>query len=106
MKKLLLVIILLISLCSCSNSFDKERWLKEPEKRNSIVNSLINKYELEGMTETQIVDLLGEPEQKVDEPFRQYVYYLGRAGLGVDDRLLRLNFNNNGEIESYKVTHD
>jgi len=106
MKKFFLLMLLITILCSCSNQFDKERWLEEPEKRNSMVSSLINKYTLEGMTETQIVDLLGEPAQIVDEPSLQYVYYLGRAGLGVDDRLLRINFNTNGELMSYEVTQD
>lgn len=106
MKKLPFVIILILILCSCSNQFESEKWLKEPEKRSSMVYDLINKYELEEMTETQIVDLLGKPEQIVEEPFREYVYYLGRAGLGVDDSLLRLKFNNDGELESYKITSD
>lgn len=47
-----------------------------------MVQSLINKYELKGMTEAEIIDLLGEPAQKLDQPSRQYVYYLGKAGLG------------------------
>ncbi|WP_339286172.1 hypothetical protein [Paenibacillus sp. FSL R5-0486] len=57
------------------------------------------------MTETEIIDLFGEPEQKFDEPSRQY-YYLGRAGVGVDDSLLRLSFDKNGELESHDVSHD
>lgn len=106
MKKIFLSLILLLILSSCSNQFNKEKWLEAPEKRNSMVYSLINKYELEGMTETEIVNLLGEPAEKLDEPDRQYVYYLGRAGLGVDDSLLRLSFNQNGELESHEITHD
>ena len=107
MKKMLLSIAILLILCACTNNrFDQETWLNEPEKRNSMVHSLINQFELVGMTETEIIALLGEPAQKVDEPSRQYVYYLGRAGLGVDDSLLRLNFNNDSEIESHEVTHD
>lgn len=58
------------------------------------------------MTNTEIIDLLGEPEQMLDEPSPQFVYYLGRAGLGVDDSLLRLYFNKNGELESHEITHD
>jgi hypothetical protein len=106
MKKIVLSVLLLLILCSCSSQFNKETWLKEPDKRNDMVQSLINKHELKGMTEAEVIDLLGEPAQKLDEPYRQYVYYLGRAGLGVDDSLLRLNFNKNGELESHEVTHD
>ncbi|GLX68216.1 hypothetical protein MU1_25610 [Paenibacillus glycanilyticus] len=71
-----------------------------------MVHSLIKKYHLVGMSEAEIVDLLGKPSLKVDEPTRQYVYYLGRAGLGVDDSLLRLYFNNNGELDRHEITHD
>jgi len=70
------------------------------------MSSLTSKYELEGMTESQIVDLLGVPSQIANEPWRHYVYYLGRAGLGVDDRLLYLNFDHNGKLENYRVRQD
>lgn len=106
MKKIVLSLLLLLILCSCSNQFNKKTWFEEAEKRTSMVYSLINSYELKGMTETEIIDLLGEPEQKLDEPSRQYVYYLGRAGLGVDDSLLRLSFDKNGELESHEISHD
>lgn len=58
------------------------------------------------MTETEIIGLLGEPEQKLDELSRQYVYYLGRAGLGGDDRLLRLDFFNKLESPIYNGCPD
>ncbi|NUU74449.1 hypothetical protein [Paenibacillus xylanilyticus] len=107
MKRMMLSVLLLLILSACNNNqFDKETWLTEPEKRNSMVYSLKNKYELIGMTETEIIDLLGEPAQKVNEPSLQYVYYMGRAGYGVDDSLLRLNFNKDSEIESHEVTND
>jgi len=107
MKKIILSCLVLLILSSCSSrQFDQEAWMKEPEKRSGMVSSLTGKYELKGMTETEIIDLLGEPEEKLDEPSRQYVYYLGRAGLGVDDSLLRLSFDENGELESHRVTHD
>ncbi|WP_091182724.1 hypothetical protein [Paenibacillus catalpae] len=106
MKKIVLSFLLLVILCSCSSQFNKETWLEEPDKRNDMVHSLIKMYELKGMTETEIIDLLGEPAEKREEPSRQFVYYLGRAGLGVDDSLMRLNFNKNGELESHEVSHD
>lgn len=106
MKKVLPSLLLLLVLCACGTPFDKEQWLTEPDSRNSMVDSLANKHKLEGMTEEEIIDLLGEPAQKLDEPARQFVYYLGRAGLGVDDSLLKLHFNQKGGLESYEITHD
>lgn len=106
MKKVFVSLLLLLILCACGTPFSSEQWLAEPDSRNSMVDSLINNHKLEGMTEKEIVDLLGEPAQKLDEPARQFVYYLGRAGLGVDDSLFKLHFNQNGELKSYEITHD
>jgi hypothetical protein len=107
MKKFVFASLLLLILCSCSStSFNKETWSNEPEKRNGILQSLVKQHELKGMTEADIIDLLSEPAQKLDEPSRQFIYYLGRAGFGVDDSLLRLYFNEEGMVKRYEVTHD
>lgn len=45
--------------------------------------SLLDKYELKGKTVNEIISLLGEPGEKLDEPVLEYVYYIGRAGLGL-----------------------
>jgi hypothetical protein len=57
------------------------------------------------MTEEEVTNLLGKPEQKVEEPTLQYVYYLGRAGLGVKDTLLVLEFNSSGTVESHRIRY-
>jgi len=105
-KRITFVLLVLIFLCSCSNQFNKDIWLEEPDKRNDMVYNFVNNYDIKGMTKEEITSLLGEPEQKVDAPAIQYVYYLGRAGFGVDDSLLRLYFDQKETIESYKITHD
>ncbi|MFB9324553.1 hypothetical protein ACFFSY_01190 [Paenibacillus aurantiacus] len=106
MKQIVLALLVLLVLCSCRNQFDQTAWFDEPDQRSGMVEDLIHTYELIGMTENGIIQLLGKPEHKQDEPARQFVYYLGRAGLGVDDRLLRLDFNANGEVEHHEITHD
>ncbi|RIX51427.1 hypothetical protein D3P08_16030 [Paenibacillus nanensis] len=106
MKKISFAMLVLVMLCSCSGSFHKEKWAEEPESRKGMVNSMLSQYELEGMTATEIIDLLGEPEQRLEEPSVQFVYYLGSAGLGVDDSLLRLYFNRDGQLERHEITHD
>jgi hypothetical protein len=68
-----------------------------------MVYDMLEKNELKGKQEDEIISLLGEPEQKIDEPVLQFVYYLGRAGLGVDDMLLVLQFDQNGKLESHKI---
>lgn len=103
--KLLLALVLLFSLSACVKAFDGEKWSENREERGSMMDSLQKKHELKGMTEDEIIDLLGEPESK-EESERTFVYYLGRASLGVDDRLLKLYFSEDGKVESYQITSD
>ncbi|MBW7454174.1 hypothetical protein ACFOLF_26420 [Paenibacillus sepulcri] len=68
MKKIFLSLVLLLFLCACQNQFNSKGWLDNPEKRNSMVDNLLDNYDLKGKTEDEIISLLGEPEQKIDQP--------------------------------------
>ncbi len=105
--KLLLALVLLLSLTACVKAFDEEKWSGNREERGSMMGSLQKKHELKGMTKDELVKLLGEPDSKQEEGTeRQFVYYLGRASLGVDDSLLKLYFSEDGVVESYQITND
>ncbi|WP_340024288.1 hypothetical protein MHI24_04050 [Paenibacillus sp. FSL K6-1096] len=104
MKKIIFSVVMLLILCSCSQ-FDPETWQKEPEKRQGMINSLTSKYELKGMTENEIIDLLGDPGEKSTEPSPQYLYYIGSAGLGVKVTLLQLQFDENGKVETHDIIY-
>lgn len=108
MKKLLLIssLLLLLFLSACQNKFSSDAWIDHPGKRNRMVEDLLVKSDLKGMTQDEIISLLGEPEQRITSPVPQFVYYLGRAGLGVDDLLFKLQFDTNGKLESHEITHD
>jgi len=84
-------------------SFDSDKWKDKPEERNRMVSSLLNTHELVGMTEDEIITLLGKPDEKKESPENQFVYLLGRAGLGVDDYLLILQFDDHGKLESHRT---
>lgn len=104
MKKIIISFLMVLILCSCSQ-FDQEAWLKEPEKRHDMMGSLTSKYKLKGMTENEIIDLLGEPAEQLTEPSRQFLYYIGSAGLGVKVTLLQLHFDENGKVESHDIIY-
>jgi len=70
-----------------------------------MVSSLISKYKLKGMTENEIFDLLGEPSEKLTDPSRQFLYYIGSAGLGVKATLLQLYFDEDGKVESHDIIY-
>lgn len=104
MKKIAISFLLVAILCSCS-SFDQDTWLKEPDKRHDMVSSLTSKYKLKGMIESEVIDLLGEPAEKLTEPSRQFLYYIGGAALGVKVTLLQLHFDKNGKVESHDIVY-
>lgn len=104
MKKIIISFLMVLILSSCSH-FDQETWNKEPEKRDGMISSLTSKYKLKGMTENEIIDLLGEPAEKLTEPSRQFLYYIGSAGLGVKVNLLQLHFDEDGKVESHDIIY-
>ncbi|MMZ69771.1 hypothetical protein D1872_326720 [compost metagenome] len=57
------------------------------------------------MTENEIIDLLGEPAEKLTEPSRQFLYYIGSVGLGVKVNLLQLHFDEDGKVESHDIIY-
>lgn len=105
MKKIIFSVALLLILSSCSSQFDQETWHEEPEKRQDMINSLTSNYELKGMTGNEIIDLLGEPADKITEPPQQFLYYIGNAGLGVKVTLLQLQFDENGKVETHDIIY-
>ena len=120
MKKIIILVMVVIILCSCSRlnerdqseqsnqseQFDQQLWLNEPEQRESLVRSLTNNYQLKGMTEEEIIDLLGEPDQIISESSKQYLFFIGYGGfVGINVSLLQLQFDANGKVESHSVIH-
>lgn len=67
--------------------------------RWNMVSDLEDKYELEGMTTSQIVELLGEPDNKSRT---EWAYYLGMAGRGIDTGTLSLTIES-GRVKSFRI---
>lgn len=97
-------------LCGCekSDTFTTERWLNDPENRTAIIDDLLANYPLVGMTEQEIIDLLGKNTNtsyfKADNRF---VYRLGdeRGLMSIDSEWLLIDFEN-GIVADYSVTSD
>jgi len=99
-----LSVVLLLVLSACGAiAFDSDKWKDKPGERDRMVSSLLHTHELVGMTEDEIITLLGKPDEKKEEPDNEFVYLLGRAGLGVDDNLLILKFTEQGKLESHHI---
>jgi hypothetical protein len=67
----LLISIILLS-CQSQERFDKVKWQMRddpafpPRSRKAMLQDLTSNYKLEGMSSSQIVELLGEPDNKDD----------------------------------------
>lgn len=72
--------------CEKEQTFSSERWKNEPEKREQMVRSLLNEYNLVGMSEDDVKALLGEEDrqqssfkgdQNYYSPESTLVYFIG-----------------------------
>ncbi len=96
---------------SCSTrydtEFDSEKWKTWNESESTMTlrwdmrKDLIKKHKLIGLTASEVIELLGEPENKSDTEFR---YYLGMARFGIDTGSLSLTIEN-GKVIDYKIWH-
>lgn len=92
--------------------FTVNKWFKAPNDRTNIVSDLLEKYKLIGMTEEEIISLLGEEENYANtktsfkiskayyEPENTIVYYLGVDYM--DDRWLIICLDN-GIVSNYSI---
>ncbi len=80
-------IIAFLGVFTWSRTFTVGKWMENPEKRYKIVADMLSKYEIEGMTEQEIIGLLGEETEDAPEGFKYprgsfpndstLTYYLG-----------------------------
>ena len=94
------------------HTFTAEKWTKEPDNRRKMVTDLLKKHKLVGMTEEEVISLLGEEETyaktkisfKISrtyfEPENTLVYYLGVDYM--DDMWLIISLDN-GIVSSYCI---
>lgn len=120
-KKYVIAICLLILLLPCTyfglimsknysiSLFNEERWTKKPDERVYMVDNLLYKYKLKGMTKDEVKKLLGEPTKT--EYFKtpsNFVYYLGpeRGFIRIDSEWLTIDFDDKGMVNSFGIARD
>ena len=84
---LLLVVVSAFCAFKYQHTFSKSKWDTNKEERYKIVNDMLGKYQLIGMSESDVIQLLGEEDSNEKTSFKiskQYfppdatlVYYLG-----------------------------
>lgn len=80
------------------HSFSTEKWVNIPDERALFVNDLLSDYRLIGMSENEILDLLGPNDNQMGTFLQdnRYVYCLGLEGqlFKIDNQWLVLDFTN------------
>lgn len=91
------------------HSFSTEKWITEPDKRALFVNDLLTDHNLIGMSENEVLELLGEHDNRMGTFVQddRYVYCLGLEGqlFKIDNQWLILDFTN-GLVSEYAVRMD
>lgn len=92
-----------------AHSFSGSRWINDPDARDMMVNDLINRVGLLGLTEEEVTDLLGREDSqqsafKIDRtyypPESTLVYYIGEDLLERKWLILSLQ---NGIVDSISI---
>ncbi len=89
------------------HTFTTEKWLEYPGQRAKMAADLFEDYELVGMTENEIISLLGQNDNECGK-FNQdnrFVYYLGEERTIIDSEWLLIDFEN-GVVKEYSITMD
>ncbi|MCA4809993.1 hypothetical protein IF128_09595 [Empedobacter stercoris] len=88
--------------------FDSNKWKTENlnsennwNLRWSMMNDLRNNYQIKGLTQKEIIELLGTPENIINNQFR---YFLGYSGKGINTGILVLTFDENNKVLNFIVT--
>lgn len=105
---LILTIIIAGILYQYQHSFSTAKWERNPDERTKIVDDLLGDYDLIGMRESDIIDLLGNDNNDYgyfNEKDR-FVYYLGpeRGLISIDSEWLILDFADGVVVNCYITT--
>jgi hypothetical protein len=89
-----------------ANSFDSSKWkaLRNSSERDNPRSRMLGdlKKELKpGMTQAEVVALLGEPETKEGA---RYIYAIGASAFGVDYEYFVVEFDANGKLLRHSIT--
>jgi len=112
MKYIIVVVLLILASCNSEKKFDKIQWLEYSDlgqypKRNGMVNDLLEKHKIKGLSFVQVVELIGEPEKNfTGENNEIYYQILTEYGSDIDPvhtKTLILKLDKDSTITGFKV---
>ena len=100
----LLLASLTIAACKDQSDFDPKKWKADTgcpsheSDRQRMIGNLEEAYLRSRMREQEVIDLLGEPEERRDVTF---IYCLGRALIDYDS--FHITFDGEGVVKSFRI---
>lgn len=88
------------------SSYTREKWDKYENLRYNMIDDLESKYNFIGMSEEEIIDILGEPmtvSDHIDPEYYRYEYYIDDGFM--DPWTYDIIFRNGVAVESCKTQH-
>ena len=89
------------------HTFTAEKWQNDPGRRYDMTDDLLRDHALVGMTEDEVVALLGQNDN--DRGYfnqdKRFVYCLGDVSFSIDRAWLLIDFEN-GAVKGYSFTVD
>ena len=90
------------------HTFSTTRWIEFPRERVNMVDDMLEKHNLVGQSNEQVIELLGNgTENPYFKEVDNYVYYMGdeRGLISIDSEWLVITFDNNVVID-VKIMRD
>jgi len=83
------------------HSFDKNDWITAVDQRYKMADDLVDSETTLGLTENQVIDLLGHPTNKYDNTLRYYIGDRPTPGLDLDPDELVLDLKEGKVVKAY-----
>jgi hypothetical protein len=99
------------SRCDGHTAFVRAQWMDTTMARGKLavrgcmVDDLLDRHELRGMTRAQVVALIGDPDTVRDLPGYDLVYWLGpqRGLIGTDSEYLAMKLDRSNRVTSVEL---
>ncbi|MBB3110789.1 hypothetical protein FHS18_002856 [Paenibacillus phyllosphaerae] len=63
-----------------NSHFDYNRWVSEQDNRQQMIDDFLDHQELIGLTQAEVIDLLGKPNERSEQTF---IYYMGYSVIDI-----------------------
>lgn len=104
-----LICAIMLGINESKSKFTSEKWNENISERVYMVDDLLDTYDLNGMSKSKVIALLGAPNEETSFSSEENaVYYLGneRGWISIDSEWLIIEFDSSNKVKNYFITTD